>query len=212
VPAERFPIVGLTGGIASGKSTVAGWFKDWGGCVVDADQIARDVAAIGGRAYDDIVKQFGPEILSEDRSIVRPKLGAIVFNDSAARRQLEEIMHPAIRHESASRFDRCAASGDCSLGFYDAALLVETGIHESFDWLIVVACSVETQLQRIQVRDGLDSAAGRARIEAQLPLEQKVALADYVIDSDRTLDEMRQRAREVWDEINRLVRERPRHP
>ena len=199
---ERFPIAGLTGGIASGKSTVAGWFKGWGGCVIDADQVARDVAAVGGRAYDEIVTQFGSEILSEDGTIVRPKLGAIVFNDEEARRRLEAIMHPAIRRESASRFASCAASGDYALGIYDAALLVETGIHDSFEWLIVVACSVETQLQRIQMRDGLDEASARARIEAQLPLEQKVALADYVIDSDGTLEETRQRAREVWEAIN----------
>lgn len=207
-----FPLVGLTGGIASGKSTVANWFRSWGGCVIDADQIARDVAAVEGRAYREIVEQFGDEILDAEGAILRAKLGSIIFNDEAARARLEAIMHPAIRRESASRFAACAASGDYRFGVYEAALLIETGIHDHFDWLVVVACSVETQLERILRRDELDEEAARARIDSQLPLEQKVALADYVIDSDTTLEETERRAREVWEEISRRVRERPRHP
>lgn len=188
-------VVGLTGGIASGKSTVAGWFSAWGAFVIDADQVARDVVRPDGPAYDAVLAHFGRRILDVDGRIDRVALGRIVFDDADQRRALEAILHPAIRRESTRRFARCAAR----LGIYEASLLVETGAWREFHCLVVAACSAETQLRRLVARGRLDEADAIKRLAAQFPLDRKVELADYVIDTGGTLEETESRAREVWE-------------
>lgn len=192
-------VAGLTGGIASGKSTVAAWFASWGAHVVDADQVARDVVAPEGPAFDAVVERFGDRIVTENGEIDRIELGRIVFDSETERAALEAIMHPAIREESLRRF--AEHTGDAVLGVYEAALLVETGAHEDFDCLIVAACTPEIQLARLVERDGVTENEARKRLAAQFPLEKKVELADHVIDTNGTLDETRGNARSVWDAV-----------
>ena len=192
-------MAGLTGGIASGKSTVAGMFAAWGAYVVDADHVARDVVAPDGPAFDAVVKRFGAKILDEVGEIDRLELGRIVFYDEGERRALEAILHPAIREESRRRFVQL--SGKALIGIYEASLLVETGTHEDFDFLIVAACSTETQIARLIERDDLGEEDARQRLAAQFPLEKKVELADFVIDTGGSLVETEGRARVVWDAL-----------
>ncbi len=194
------PTVGLTGGIACGKSTVARFLLELGIPVVDADQIARDVVAPGTEGLAEIVEAFGPEVLLPDGTLDRKKLGDRVFGDSVARAKLNAITHPRIGAASAARMAEIAESGAPYL-VYEAALLVENGIHRALAALVVVAASEETQLRRLMARDEIDEAAARARIESQLPLADKVAAADYVIENDGTLEDARERTREVHEQL-----------
>lgn len=190
-------IAGLTGGIASGKSTVANLFASWGAFVVDADQVSRDVVQPGGPAFDAVLEHFGKRILDRDGRIDRALLGGVVFEDADERRALERIVHPAIRDESRRRFETARAP----FGIYEASLLVETGAWKEYDCLIVAACPPEVQLERLIARDGLDVEDARRRIAAQYPLDRKTELADYVIDTHGLLEETEARAREIWETL-----------
>lgn len=192
-------VAGLTGGIASGKSTVAAWFASWGAYVVDADEIARDIVAPGGPAFDAVIERFGETILTPDGSIDRIELGRIVFDSDTDRKALETILHPIIRDESQRRFAENA--GKSVLGIYEASLLVETGASNDFDCLIVAACKSETQIARLIERDDLSEDDARKRLAAQYPLQKKIDMADHVIDTNGTLEETRERARSVWDAL-----------
>lgn len=188
--------MGLTGGIGSGKSTVARMFAEQGVPVVDADQIARDVVAPGTDGLAEIRAAFGDSILAPDGSLDRKALGERVFADADARKQLEAILHPRIARASMARFAELASEGH-PYAIYEAALLVENGSHRMMSALIVVTASEATQLARVQARDGLSEAEARARMAAQLPLEEKVRVADYVIENDGDVEDTRARAREV---------------
>ena len=179
--------IGLTGGIASGKSTVAARFRALGVPIVDADQLAREVVESGSDALHEIVHVFGPDVLDESGSLDRKKLGAVVFDDAEARKTLERITHPRIAALSMQRMAQLATSG-APYGLYEAALLVENGAHRAMNGLVVVACKPETQLARVMARDGLDADAAKARLAAQMPLAEKLAAATWVIwnDGDRS--------------------------
>ncbi len=146
--------------------------------------------------------RFGREILDRDGRVVRERLGQIVFGDPQGLADLNAIVHPKVRHASSQALTRCAESG-AAVAIYDAALLVETGAYEDFDRLIVVACSRATQVARLAERDGLDRSQAEARIEAQAPLDDKVALADYVIDTDQSLEETMRQTAEVYAQLLR---------
>lgn len=178
--------IGLTGGIASGKSTVAARFRALGVPIVDADQLAREVVEPGSDGLHEIVHAFGPDVLDETGALDRKKLGALVFDDPDARKTLERITHPRIGALSMQRMAQLATSG-APYGLYEAALLVENGIHRTLNGLVVVACQPETQLARVMARDGLDEDSARARLAAQKPLADKLAAATWVIwnDGDR---------------------------
>ena len=180
--ARGLKVLGLTGGIASGKSTVAGMFAARGVPVLDADQLLREVQEPGRPAHADIVAAW-PAVLAPDGTIDRRRLGDIVFNDPAARARLEAITHPRIRALSDERLAALAAAGH-PLAIYEASLLVEAGRHEELDGLIVVRTSPATQLGRVLARGGLTRAQAEARIGAQLPLEHKLRVATHVIDND----------------------------
>lgn len=192
--------VGLTGGIACGKSTVAAFFSELGVPVVDADRIAREVVAVGTEGLSEVVRAFGREVLAADGSLDRKKLGERVFSDPAARAKLEAITHPRIAARSAERMAELAASG-APYVLYEAALLVENGIHRALPALVVVTAPEDVQLSRLMQRDGLDEVAARARIAAQLPLSEKVSVADYVIDNGGSLDATLRRTREVHEAL-----------
>lgn len=188
--------VGLTGGIASGKSTVGKLFRALGATVVDADEVAREVVEPGSEGLAEIVGTFGAEILADDGTLDRKKLGALVFEDASARKRLEAITHPRILARSMQRMAAAASRGE-ALALYEAALLVENGSYKMFQALVVVAASEPVQIARIRARDGLDEAAARARLDAQFPLEKKVAVADHVIWNDGDLASLEARTREV---------------
>lgn len=194
------PTIGLTGGIASGKSVVSRTLEQLGAGVVDADKLAREVVQKGSEGLREIVREFGPGVLDADGALDRAKLGAIVFGDEAARRKLQAITHPRIGQLSAERMAAHKA-GDALYVIYDAPLLVEVGAHKGFDALIVVAASEATQLARLVERDGLSEEEGRKRIAAQLPLARKLEVADFVIENDGSLAELEQRTRAVHEAV-----------
>jgi dephospho-CoA kinase len=196
-------IVGLTGGIASGKSSVAAILRTEGVVIVDADEIAREVVAPGSAGLAAVVQAFGTSILTAEGELDRKALGARVFADPAARKQLEAITHPRIFARSMEKLAAVAASGG-PYGVYDAALLVENGSHRMMQALVVVAAARALQRARIVARDGLSEAEADARIDAQLPLERKIAVADHVIWNDADLDTLRARTLDV----HRLLTER----
>ncbi|MAQ15988.1 MAG: dephospho-CoA kinase [Sandaracinus sp.] len=190
------PTIGLTGGIASGKSTVADCFRSLGAAVVDADQVARDVVAPGSEGFVAVVDAFGAEMVGEDGTLNRAKLGALVFGDAEARKKLNAITHPRIAAESQRRIAEQSRT-DAPYVIYEAALLVENGMAKAFGALIVVAVAPERQLARLMARDGSNEADARARIDSQLPLEEKVALADWVITNDGAMPETELQVRET---------------
>jgi dephospho-CoA kinase len=193
-------VIGLTGGIASGKSTAAKILAELGARVVDADQIARDVVQKGQPALADIVAAFGEDVLLPDGALDRRRMGALVFADVDLRRKLNAITHPRIAAETQARLGQLREAGE-PLAVYEAALLVENGAQAGLDGLIVVACEPATQRARLMARDGLTAAEAEARLAAQLPLAEKVAVADWVIDSNGTLAETRTATRRVWEQV-----------
>ena len=174
-------IYGLTGNIGSGKSTVARLLADRGVPVVDADQLAREVVLPGRPALLAIAARF-PGVVSPEGRLDRKALGARVFRDEAERRALNAIVHPRIAEETAARMARLATEGH-ALAVYEAALIVENGMQGALDGLIVVTAPLATQLSRLRLRDALSEADARARLQAQLPAEEKARLADFVIDN-----------------------------
>lgn len=193
-------LFGLTGGLASGKSTVAGIFREQGLPVLDADQIARDVVEPGTAGLTEVVAAFGSGVLDAAGGLDRSALAAIVFSDEAARRRLNSIVHPRIGAETARRAAELAERGE-RLACYEAALLVENGLADAFRPLVVVAVPREVQLSRAVSRGGITREEAEKRLDAQMPLEAKLAVADYVIDNGGTLAATRQRALEVLASI-----------
>jgi dephospho-CoA kinase len=182
--ARGLKVLGLTGGIGSGKSTVAKMFADLGVPVLDADHLAREAVEPGTLGHAAIAAAW-PEVLGADGRIDRKRLGGIVFDPAnpAARKRLESILHPRIAELAERRFEELARAGH-RLAVYEATLLVETNRHRDFDGLVVVTVSPATQLARVLARGGLTEAQAKARIAAQLPLADKVAAATHVIDND----------------------------
>ncbi len=182
---DGLALIGLTGGIGTGKSTVARLIAGRGIPVLDADQLARDVTQPGCPALADIAAAW-PQAISPDGQLDRRKLGAIVFADPAARRRLEAIMHPRIVDLAKVRTRELARAGH-HLAFYEASLLVETGRHRDLDGLVVVDAPEATRIARVVARDGLAASDVQARIAAQFPMPDKRRVATYVIDNDGDL-------------------------
>ena len=180
---RRFLLVGLTGGIATGKSFVSELLRRRGHVVIDADVLARDVVAPGAPALAMIAAEFGRDVVAADGTLDRKKLGAIVFADPAKRKRLEQITHPAIRERCAQRVAELVERGFAGLVFYDAAILIESLNHPSMDTIVVVATDDATQRARLVARDGIDVAEAERRIRSQMPVAEKVKLANYVIDN-----------------------------
>jgi dephospho-CoA kinase len=194
--------VGLTGGIASGKSTVARLFADLGADVSDADAVAHRLMEPGGEAHLLVEREFGPEVVRPDGSIDRSALGRIVFAAPERRARLEAILHPLIRAEEAAHVARLAAGGVPRIAVVNAALLVETGFWRDYDRLVVVHCPAEVQVERLMRRDGLPHDAALARIAAQMPTAAKLKVAHYAIDTGGSVDDTEARAREVFRHLS----------
>lgn len=186
---KKKPLIGLTGGIASGKSSVSRILGGLGIEIIDADQVAREVVAPGSEGLDEIARAFGEDLRRADGSLDREKLGGIVFRDAGSRARLEAITHPRIGKRSAERI-ALAMQSSSPYVVYDAPLLVEVSGHRGLDALIVVAASEAQQIERAVARDGMTQEEAKRRIAAQLPLADKVALADYVVHNDRSLAEL----------------------
>ena len=196
-------LVGLTGGIGSGKSTVARMLADRGAVVVDADVLARTAVEPGTPAHEQIVVRFGANVLAPGGTIDREALGSIVFADPAARRDLEVIVHPEVRRMFAEECERYQDTD--TVVVFSAPLLVETGMHTAFEVLVVVSAPVETQIQRLMRERGMGEDQVRARISAQLPLEDKAAVADVLIDNDGDLDELDGQVERLWRDLRARV-------
>jgi dephospho-CoA kinase len=195
---RKFLLVGLTGGIATGKSTVSSMLRALGAEIIDADLLAREVVEPGRPAWHEIVAEFGHDVVSPDRTLDRKKLGAVVFTNPERRKRLEAITHPAIRARVEARLDELAACGFAGIVFYDAAILIEALGHEDMDRLVVVVTDEATQAARLRGRDGTDDAEGRRRIASQMPLAEKAKLADYVIDNSGDREATAEQVRRVF--------------
>jgi dephospho-CoA kinase len=180
---RKFLLVGLTGGIATGKSTVSDVFRRLGCVIIDADVLAREVVEPGQPAYADLVAEFGREILQPDGTLDRKKLGAIVFAAAAKRERLEAITHPRIRERFAMKLDELAARDFTGIVVFDAPVLIESGNSRTMDRLVVVATDEATQARRLRARDALDGAEAERRIASQMPVAAKAKLAHYVVDN-----------------------------
>ncbi len=195
---------GLTGGIASGKSTVSRAFAERGVTVVDADLIARLVVRPGMPALRDIVEAFGAEILLPDGNMDRKKVGALVFGDPAKRAILDSRIGPWLRYACFLEIEKKRQEGSRVICF-DAPLLVESGMQDEFRPVVVVACKVETQIARMKSRNGFTEEEAKARLAAQLPIDERLKHADFVIPTDNTMDETRALAFQVLDRILETV-------
>ena len=196
-------LIGLTGGIASGKSTVSKLLSSKGALVIDADQIAREVVEPGTPAHNEIVERFGNEVTSDDGSIDRSALGEIAFANADARRDLEAITHPRIYEEIIRRLDEAGSSDGVVV--LDAALLVETagdrGRNLALDALVVVAAKVEDQIERMAKDRGMAEEQARARMSAQAAQEKKLAMADYILDNRASLKMLERNVDALWDDL-----------
>lgn len=192
----RVHLFGLTGGIASGKSAVAARLRERGVPIIDADELARDAVAPGSPGLAAIAERFGPGVLRADGALDRKRLAATVFGDDDARRALNAIVHPEVTRRT---FEAASAlrEGGAPLACYEAALIVENGAADAFRPLVVVSAPEEVQIARAAARDGATALEARARVRAQLPLADKIAAADYVIDNTGSLADLRRRTDEV---------------
>ena len=193
-------LIGLTGGIASGKSTVAAILERLGAAIINADELSREVVQPGKDAWREIVNTFGPEILQQDKTLDRRKLRTIVFDNPEARRKLEAIIHPPVRSLAEDRIRELASAGR-SVIVYEVPLLFEVQIHLWLRPVILVACDATTQKKRLSERDQLTELEAQQHIDAQMSLDEKRKLADYVIENNGGLDELEEQVRSVLEKI-----------
>ncbi|GAA2629267.1 dephospho-CoA kinase [Streptomyces axinellae] len=190
--------VGLTGGIGAGKSEVSRLLGEYGAVIIDADVIAREVVAPGTPGLAAIVAEFGPDVLAPDGTLDRPRLGSLVFSDTERLAALNAIVHPLVGQRSAE-LER--AAGEDSVVVHDVPLLVENGLAPLYDEVIVVDADPRTQLDRLVRLRGMDEGEARARMAAQAGREERLAVADVVIDNDGPLEELEPQVREVWKRL-----------
>jgi dephospho-CoA kinase len=194
-------LIGLTGGIASGKSLAAKELKRLGAHLIDADEIAREAARPGLPAYHDVIKEFGEEILNRDKTINRKILGKIVFANPKLRKKLEQITHPRILDEIDKRILVIQDKDPKTIIIIDAALLIEVGLHKKMDKVIVVYADEKTQIERLMKRDGLTRDEAGNRISAQMPLTEKVKFADFVVKNveGKEKEEVKKEVKKIFE-------------
>ncbi len=197
--------VGLTGGMACGKSFVASALGELGCKIVEADEVGRAAMQPGGDAYDAVVTAFGNEILDERGLIDRPGLAALVFGAPERLRILNSIVHPAVRERALREFDAIGARDPHAIVVYVAAILIESGAWREMDKIIVVTCERAQQIQRAMQRPGAAERDVLARIESQMPLSEKRTYADYVIDTGGTKEETLRQTKVVYEDLRRLA-------
>jgi dephospho-CoA kinase len=202
-------VAGLTGGIASGKSTVSTFFRDAGAHIVDADQIARQVVRQGMPAHKAIVEAFGSGILLADGEIDRQRLGDIIFHQPAEKKRLDAIVHPRVFEQSANEIACIAARFPAAIVIMDVPLLIESGMHRNLDTVIVVYVPKAVQLQRLMQRDGIDETDARARIRSQMSIEEKRNHATIVIDNSKSRNETRRQTLAAFRQLRNRARSAP---
>jgi dephospho-CoA kinase len=193
-------LVGLTGGIGSGKSTVARMLEERGAVVFDADLLAREAVEPGTPGHAAVIERFGADVLAPGGALDREALASIVFADPSARRDLEQIVHPEVRRLFAEGSE--AYRDTDRIVVFSAPLLVETGMHTAFEILVVVSATVVTQIERLMRQRGMSEAAIRARIDAQAPLEDKAAVADFLVDNGGTIAELENQVERLWHDLS----------
>ena len=211
-------LVGLTGGLASGKTTVAGLFQECGAFVIHADQLARTVVEPGKTAWKEIVKTFGAHVLQADRTLDRKTLAELVFHNPQKLLILNRIVHPRVAREQVRQTNAIARQHPNVVIIYDAALLIEAQAHERMDRIIVVTANRTTQLQRARQRDGLTQKSALGRIREQLPLRTKRRFADYVLNGTLPVSRLRLQVRKLYQDLlqeaalpHQTQSRRPRH-
>ncbi len=203
-------VAGLTGGIASGKSTVARFLKNYGALIIDADQISREVVAPGRPAWHEIQDRFGDSVITDDGTIDRARLGDIVFNDARLRQDLEKIIHPRVGAEIDARMKRYEEQSPQAVVIMDIPLLFETGRTSELSEIIVVYTSKDNQQKRLMERDGYTIDEARARMASQMPMEEKVKRATIVIDNNGSLSETKRQTLTVYRKLEKLAGKKKR--
>jgi len=198
-------IVGLTGGVASGKTAISQVLKEEGAYIIDADQIARELVQPQKPAWRKLIGAFGKEILQEDGSIHRKKLADKVFADPKKRKLLNQILHPRIKEEMDRRTKEIGQKDPKAIVVIDAPLIIELGNQRDMDKLIVVASTQTQQIKRLKERDGTSPEAALRILSSQMPVEEKVKLADYVIRNEGSIEEAKKRAKEVFKELRKVA-------
>jgi len=193
--------VGLTGNIASGKTNARRVFTELGAHPIDADEIAHDLLAPMGEVYQKVVENFGEGIVDEDGTINRKKLGSIVFGDCEKRQLLNSLVHPAVRAEVQRRITALESAYAAGVIIIDAALMVETGSYRNYDKLVVVYCEPALQLDRLLRRGGLTLEEAKARITSQMPVEEKLKVADYRVDTSGTFGQTREQIETIYRDL-----------
>ena len=198
--------VGLTGGIATGKSLVGGMFAELGAHIIDADKIGHELMAPGESVYDEIVKRFGAEILNSDKSINRGKLAELAFDQRRPRiYELNSLLHPGIIKRYEKQMEEIAASEPNAIVMLEAALLLEAGLRKRFDRIVVVSCKPQQRIERWEKRQNVDAESARRevtrRMMAQAPQEAKIQAADYVIDNSGSVEDTRKQVEKVFAQL-----------
>jgi dephospho-CoA kinase len=193
--------VGLTGGLASGKTFVAGQLAELGCHVIQADRLGHEVLRRGGEAYDGVIREFGRAILAPDGEIDRKALGKLVFADPARLEVLNSLVHPAVFRRQQEFFDQVERQDSRAIAVVEAAIMIESGSYKRYDRLIVAFCPPEMQLRRFMERDRASEEEAKRRLERQLPLEEKRKFADYLIDTSGAKEETARQVREVYRQL-----------
>lgn len=196
------PLIALTGGIASGKSTIARRLAEHGAVIVDADQIVRDVQSPGSPVLERIAEAFGTAVIAPDGTLDRAALGAKVFGDADLLTRLNAIVHPAVREESQRRFDAALADDAEAVVIYDVPLLVEARVDDPWDLIVVAHAPAEVRRQRLVDLRGMDENAAQDRIDAQVSDDRRLAIADVVIDTSDTLERTLEQTDALWERIS----------
>jgi len=191
-------VVGLTGGIASGKSVVSNMLRDLGASIIDADEISREVMIPHTKCWEEVITLYGSDLLLEDLTIDRKKLAISVFKDSEQIKKLNRIVHPYIMQRIEEMIEEIRDKNPQALVIVDAALLVETGVYKHYDKLIVVYVSKRTQLKRLMIRDAMSREEAESRIDLQSPLTEKLKVADYIIENEGSLSKTREEVEKVY--------------
>jgi len=194
--------VGLTGGIATGKSTAGEMFVELGCHLIDSDEISHELFRPRQAIYTAVVNEFGNRILAADGTIDRRVLGEIVFKDPAARQRLNGLVHPAIIQRQKEWLREMEAADPQGIAIVSAALMIEVGTYKNYETIIVVTCSPEIQRERLRARTGLSDDQIDARIRSQMPMEEKIKYADFVIDNSGTVDNTRQQVQRIFEELH----------
>jgi dephospho-CoA kinase len=197
--------VGLTGGLASGKSFVGATLRDLGCFLIQADRLGHAVLMPGGEAYEPVIEEFGRAILNGDGSINRRALAAEVFHDPERLRKLNALIHPPVFAREASLMAEFEHENPRGIAVVEAAILIETGSYKSYDRLIVAVCRPEQQIERAMRRDGITREAAMERLARQSPLEEKVKLADYVVDTSGTKENTVRQTHAVFDSLRSMT-------